>query len=207
VAELVAAADARVAPLVNQVVGVASTALTRTENAAGESALGNLIADAQRASGGDAFAFMNPGGIRNDLDAGEVTWGELFAIQPFANDLVSLDVTGAQIKQLLEQQWQGQTAPKILKTSGLTYTWDAARPIGDRVISMVDGAGVALIPTATYRATVNNFLAAGGDGFTVLTSGSNAVVGAVDLDALVDYIETLTQPFTAQVEGRILRVN
>lgn len=207
VAELVAAADARVAPLVTRVVGVASSAITRAENAAGESALGNLIADAQRVSGGGVFSFMNPGGIRDDLNAGETTWGELFAIQPFANDLVSLDITGTQIKQLLEQQWQGQTTPKILKTSGLTYTWDAARPVGDRVTSIADGAGVALNPTATYRVTVNSFLAAGGDGFTVLASGTNRVVGAVDLTALVDYIAGLTQPFTAQVEGRITRVN
>lgn len=207
VAEIVAAADARVAPLVNRVVGATNAAITRSENAAGESALGNLIADAQRASGNSTFAFMNPGGIRDDLNAGEVLWGELFAIQPFANDLVSMDVTGAQIKQLLEQQWLGQTSPKILKTSGLTYTWDAARAVGDRVVSIVDAGGNPLDPAATYRVTVNSFMAAGGDGFTVLTSGTNRVVGAVDLDALVDYIEGLAQPFVMGVEGRILRVN
>ena len=207
VAEIVAAADARVAPLVNRIVGVTNTPLTRAESSAGESALGNLIADAQRAAGASAFAFMNPGGIRDDLNAGEVTWGELFAIQPFANDLVSMDVTAAQVKTLLEQQWQGQTTPRILKTSGLVYTWDAARPVGDRVISIVDAAGNALDPAATYRITVNSFIAAGGDNFTVLTSGTNRVVGAVDLDALVDYIEGLSQPFAIPVEGRILRVN
>ncbi|MET0657456.1 MAG: bifunctional metallophosphatase/5'-nucleotidase [Steroidobacteraceae bacterium] len=180
---------------------------TRAENTAGESALGNLIADAQGASGASAFAFMNAGGIRDDLNAGEVTWGELFAIQPFANDLVSMDLTGAQIKTLLEQQWQGQTAPRILKTSGLTYTWDATRPVGDRVVSIVDAAGTALDPGAIYRVTVNSFIAAGGDNFTVLASGTNHIVGAVDLDALVDYIPGLSQPFAVQVEGRILRVN
>jgi 5'-nucleotidase len=207
IATLVAAADERVAPLVNRVIGVAQTAITPAENAAGESALGNLIADAQRASTGAQFAFMNPGGIRNSLDAGEVLWGELFAIQPFANDLVSMDLTGAQIDLLLEQQWINQAAARILKTSGLTYTWDAARAIGDRVIEIRDGGGNVLGPTTIYRITVNSFMASGGDNFAVLPSGTNRVVGAVDLDALVDYIGSLAQPFTAQVEGRIQRLN
>jgi 5'-nucleotidase len=207
VAELVAAADQRVAPLVNQLVGVASAPLTRTENGAGESSLGNLIADAQRVRTNAQFAFMNPGGIRDDLQAGDVTWGELFAIQPFANDLVSMDLTGAQIDLLLEQQWINQNSPRILKISGLRYTWDAARPVGDRVVQIVDAQGAPLDPAATYRVTVNSFIAAGGDNFVVLNQGTNRVVGPVDLDALVQYVQSLAQPFTVGIEGRITRVN
>jgi len=153
------------------------------------------------------FSFMNPGGIRADLDAGDVTWGDLFAIQPFANDLVSMDLTGAQIDLLLEQQWLNQNPPKILKVSGLTYTWDASRPIGDRVIEIRDGANNVLNPATTYRVTVNSFMASGGDNFVVLPLGTNRVVGPVDLDALVQYIGSLSQPFTAQIEGRIQRLN
>jgi 5'-nucleotidase len=207
VAAIVAAADERVAPLVNRLIGVAQTALTRSENAAGESALGNLIADAQRVVSGAQFAFMNPGGIRADLDAGDATWGELFAIQPFSNDLVSMDLTGAQIDLLLEQQWIGQTSPRILKISGLAYTWDAARPAGDRVIEIRDANGAPLDPAASYRVTVNSFMASGGDNFLVLPQGVNRVVGAVDLDALVQYVGSLQQPFSASIEGRITRVN
>jgi 5'-nucleotidase len=207
VAKIVAAADERVAPLVNRVVGVSQVAITRAENAAGESTLGNLIADAQRVSAGAQFAFMNPGGIRDDLNAGEVLWGELFAIQPFSNDVVAMDLTGAQIKTLLEQQWINQNPVKILKTSGLTITWNAALPIGNRVVEIRDGSGNLLDPNATYRVAVNSFMAGGGDNFLVLPSGTNRVVGAVDLDALVDYVESLPQPFTAQIEGRIKRLN
>jgi 5'-nucleotidase len=208
VAAMVAAADERVAPLVNQLIGVAVNDLIRMENNAGESTLGNLIADAQRTQTGATFAFMNPGGIRNDITAGEVTWGELFAVQPFANDLVSMDLTGAQIKLLLEQQWQGQgTTPRILKTSGLSYTWDAARPVGDRVVQLLDASVQPLNLSATYRVTVNSFLAAGGDNFVVLKDGTNRVVGPVDLNALVDYIKGLAQPFSASIEGRIKRLN
>ncbi len=207
VATMVAAADARVAPLVNQLIGVAANNLTRTENAGGESALGNLIADAQRIETNAQFAFMNPGGIRTDIAAGEVTWGELFAVQPFANDLVSMDLTGAQIKLLLEQQWQGQSTPRMLKTSGLRYTWDAARPVGDRVVQLLDSNAQPLNLAATYRVTVNSFIAAGGDNFVVLRDGTNRVVGPVDLAALIAYIQGLAQPFTASIEGRINRIN
>ena len=207
VARLVAAADERVAPLVNRLVGTATAAITRTESAAGESALGNLIADAQRVQTAADFAFMNPGGIRTDLDAGEVTWGELFAIQPFGNDLVSMNLTGAQVKTLLEQQWQGQPAPRILKSSGLTYTWDAARPVGDRVTQILLPNSTPLDPAATYRVTVNSFIAAGGDNFFVLVQGTNRVVGPVDLDALVEHVQSLPQPFTATIEGRITRTH
>jgi 5'-nucleotidase len=207
VAELVAKADESVGPRVNRVVGTVTSALTRSENDAGESSLGNLIADAQRVQTDAQFAFMNPGGIRADLDAGEVTWGDLFTIQPFGNDLVSMDVTGAQIKTLLEQQWQGQTFPKILKTSGLSYTWDNNRPLGDRVTQILSADGTPLDPAATYRITVNSFMAAGGDNFLVLVQGTRRVVGPVDLDALVDYVESLSQPFSVAIEGRIVRID
>ena len=205
-AEIVAQADERVAPLVNRLIGTATSALTRTENTAGESALGNLIADAQRVTTNAQFAFMNPGGIRADLDAGEVTWGDLFTIQPFGNDLVSMDLTGAQVKTLLEQQWTA-TSQRILKTSGLTYTWDGTRPVGDRVTQILQADSTPLDPAAVYRVTVNSFMAAGGDGFVVLPSGTNRVVGPVDLEALVHYVESLPQPFSAAIEGRIVRTN
>jgi 5'-nucleotidase len=208
VAKLVAAADQRVAPLVTRIIGVSTNALTRAENATGESTLGNLIADAQRTVTHAQFAFMNPGGIRADLDSGEVSWGDLFTIQPFANDLVSMDLTGQQIALLLEQQWVGQgSAPKLLKTSGLRYTWDAARPIGSRVVQILDGDGNALDPTHSYRVTVNSFMAAGGDNFVVLSSGVNRVIGPVDLDALVTYVQGLAQPFSVAIEARITRLN
>lgn len=207
VADLVSAAADRVAPLVNRVIGTAATAIRRTENAAGESALGNLIADAQRAAMGTDIAFMNPGGIRADLDSGEITWGELFTVQPFNNDLVKMDLTGQQIVNLLNQQWAGQDYPKILKTSGLSYTWQENDPasFSDNTVDVnsIRVNGTRLNLNATYSVTVNSFMAGGGDRYTVLTEGTNRVTGPVDLDALINYIESLPQPFTAEIEGRI----
>jgi 5'-nucleotidase len=214
------AAEQTVAPLVTRVVGAAPVAVPTTENAAGESPMGNLIADAQRVRTDADFAFMNPGGIRTSLDAGEVTWGELFAIQPFSNDLVSIDLTGAQVRTLLEQQWVGQTTPRILKTSGIWYRWQAcpgynpgAAPFcpqggAPQVLEIRVGgpAGPVVDAAATYRVTVNSFMASGGDNYLVLPQGTNRVVGPVDLDALVDYVEEdLAGNVVASIEGRIER--
>ncbi len=207
VAQLVAQAEQRVAPLVSRVIGNAAIDILGVANSAGESALGNLIADAQRAALNTDFAFMNPGGIRADILAGVVTWGELFTVQPFNNDLVRMNLSGAQIVQLLNQQWQGQAFPRILKTSGLTYLWDNARPVGDRIVEVRDGNGGLLNPAANYSVTVNSFLAAGGDNFSVLSAGAQRQVGPVDLDALVAYILARPQPFSAAIEGRIQRIN
>ena len=207
VAQLVAQAEQRVAPLVSRVIGNAAIDILGVSNSAGESALGNLIADAQRAALNTDFAFMNPGGIRADILAGVVTWGELFTVQPFNNDLVRMNLSGAQIVQLLNQQWQGQAFPRILKTSGLTYLWDNARPVGDRIVEVRDGNGGLLNPAANYSVTVNSFLAAGGDNFSVLNAGTQRQVGPVDLDALVAYILARPQPFSAAIEGRIQRIN
>lgn len=204
VAALVTQAADKVAPLVNRVIGNAAADILRAESSAGESALGNLIADAQRAAMATDVAFMNPGGIRADLFGGEVTWGELFTIQPFNNDLVRMELTGAQIVTLLQQQWVGQTSARILKTSGIHYTWDPGAVADARVsVSSIRINGSALDLAATYSVTVNSFLAAGGDNFTVLTQGVNRVVGPVDLDALINYVQSLPQPFSATVEGRI----
>jgi 5'-nucleotidase len=206
VARLVERAQATVAPLVNRVIGTAATDLVRAESPSGESALGNLIADAQRAALGTDFAFMNPGGIRADLAAGPVTYGQLFTIQPFGNSLVRMELTGQQIYDLLNQQWVNQPFPRILKTSGLTYVWDGNRPIGDRIVE-VSRDGVPIDRLATYTVTINSFLAAGGDNFTVLLGGRNQIGGPLDLDALIAFIQTLSQPFSASIEGRIVRLN
>lgn len=215
--------DTLSAPLANSVIGTIVSDITRTNNAAGESALGDVIADAQLASTapagfGDAVAaFMNPGGIRDDLlfaagpameADGEVTFGEAFGVQPFGNSLVTMTLTGAQIDTLLEQQWVGQTSPRILQVSdGFTYTWDSAQPDGSKVDPnsiMIDGAPV--FPLTTYRVTVNSFLADGGDNFSVLVDGTSRLGGEVDLDALVTFFGA-NSPVAPGPQDRITRLN
>jgi len=207
ITELVSAAETAVAPLINQVIGTTVNGVSRNTNPAGESPLGNLIADAQRSKMGTDFGFMNSGGIRADIPAGNVTWGDLFTVQPFGNDLVTMNLSGEQIMRLLNQQWLGQPFPRILKVSGLSYTWDNALPEGQRIVEVRKADGSPLNLTMTYSVTVNSFIAAGGDNYTVLTEGTNRIIGANDLDALIEFISSLPQPFSAVIENRINRLN
>ncbi|MFZ5869322.1 MAG: bifunctional metallophosphatase/5'-nucleotidase [Actinomycetota bacterium] len=192
------------APLANQVIGSITADITRSANAAGESALGDVIADAQLAAtapaglGSAVVALMNPGGIRADLayasspageGDGKVTYGEAFTVQPFGNSLVTMTLTGAQLDAVLEQQFDNPVAGqnRILQVSqGFSYTWTAAAPTGSKVSNLMLN-GVPVDPNAGYRVTVNSFLATGGDNFTALTQGTDQLGGEVDVDALVAY--------------------
>jgi 5'-nucleotidase len=140
---------------------------------------------------------MNPGGIRDDVEAGEVTYGELFSVQPFDNGLVTMELTGDQVYALLEQQFRADGSATILQVSGLEYAYDASGPDGQRVTGVTLPDGTPLDRSATYTVAVNGYLATGGDGFTVFTEGQNAQTVGGDLEALVEYIEGLQQPFTA----------
>jgi 5'-nucleotidase len=199
---LVARASARVAPLADRVVGRAAEDILREANAAGESSLGDLVADAQRRAGSTEVALMNPGGIRDDLRAGPITWGELFTIQPFGNDLMKMRLTGQQLRDVLEQQWLGQTTPRLLAVSGLRYTWDDKATAGARVRSVEIG-GKSLEPGRVYTVTVNAFLAGGGDGFTALAQAAETTPCENDLDALVEHVRALPQPLRPRIEGRV----
>ncbi len=212
---LVAKYDTLVAPLSNRVVGNAPTPITRAGNAAGESALGDVVADAQLAAtapanlGGSVVAFMNPGGIRADLADGTVTYGELFAVQPFNNVLTVVTCTGANIERILEQQWQpnGTTINILQVSNGFTYTYDRAAPIGSRVDpTTIKIGGVTVDPAASYRVTTNNFVVTGGDGFSAFTTCTNPLGGDIDLDALVRYFET-NSPVAPGPQNRITRLN
>jgi 5'-nucleotidase len=182
------------------------------ENRGGESTLGNLVADVQLWSLNEDgtrdvdIAFMNPGGLRADLAAGEVTYREAADVQPFANTLVTLNLTGAQVKQVLEEQWQpaGASRPflKLGVNKELEYTYNPAGPVGNRITEMLLN-GVPIDPAATYSVGANSFLAAGGDNFFTLALGTNkADSGKIDLESMVDYFaaqpaNTIT-PDTAQ---------
>jgi 5'-nucleotidase len=199
--------NAIAAPLANRVIGSITADITRTNNTAGESALGDVIADGQLDATNDpgfgdaVVAFMNPGGIRADLTfagsaAGEgdgnVTYGEMFTVQPFGNSMVTMTLTGAQIETLLEQQFNGcgtQNANRILQVSnGFSYTWSQSGGICDKVDpSTIMINGVMVEPNASYRVTVNSFLADGGDNFSVLREGTDRLGGEVDTDAFEKY--------------------
>ncbi len=196
IAALVAEYQAEIAPIVNAVKASTLGTISKTANAAGESPMGNLIADAQRWKGGTQIAFMNPGGIRADIIFSsyphDITYGDFLTVQPFDNKLVTMTLTGSQIYSLLEQQFPPtQSAPKVLLVSGITYTYNLALPAGSRIttLSLADGTPI-LKDATTYTVTMNEYLATGGDKFSTFKGGTNVnYIGLSDLDALIDYVQ------------------
>jgi 5'-nucleotidase len=194
-----------IAPIANKVVGKITADITRNTSPAGESALGDVIADAQlaytAAPAGAQIALMNPGGIRADLTfafspggepPGEVTYGEAFTVQPFNNLTVTQTITGATLKDVLEQQFTGfagQTSTKFLQVSaGFAYSYDTTRALGDRISNLTLN-GVPIDPAASYRVTTNDFVANGGDGFTKMVGSADRVTApGFDVDALTTYL-------------------
>jgi 5'-nucleotidase len=247
---LISAFNTLVQPIANAVIGHVNganpTTVSKSPDRAGtpafvdggdDSVLGNLVADAQKADpsvvqNGKApvIALMNPGGIRADLvenAAGDVTYGAAFTVQPFNNFVVSMDLTGAQIKALLNEQWngpnEGAANNKILQVSGLVYTWDRklANPasgnpsvnalVGDVLFDAdgdpaTTGDSTPLVDTQTYRVVANSFLSDGGDNFATFKAGTNKLIGGLDIDSLRLYLQT-HDPYTVTTTNRIRSVD
>lgn len=215
---LISAYEKVAGPLIDRQVGKITATFSRDETPAGESVLGDVVADAQYEltkaadKGAAVFAVTNPGGLRADLlkksDDGKVTYGDVFASQPFGNNLVTLTLTGAEIDTMLEQQWLDQVKPRILQVSkNFSYTWDASKPAGERVdIASITIGGKPIDPNASYRFTVNNFLADGGDGFKIIKKGRDQLPGIFDVDALEAYLAA-NGTTEATPRDRIKRLN
>jgi 5'-nucleotidase len=197
-ARLVAAARARVAPRVSRVVATAAAPLRRPPRRedAGESALGDLVADAFRAAAGADVALVNPGGLRADVAEGPVTWGDLYAVLPFGNDVVRLRLRGRALRDVLERQSPGA----LLQVSGVAYAFDPSRPRGERTAA-IRVAGAPLDPDAAYAVAVPSFLADAGRLYGV--DAVREATGPRDLDALEAHLRGLRQPFAPPAEGRI----
>lgn len=215
--KLIAAYDALAKPIASRPAGKITETLSRDQGRTGESALGDIVADAQlaateaEANGGAVIALTNPGGIRNAIPKsgdGTVTYADVFAAQPFRNLLVTMTLTGAQLKRALEQQFTAPNYPRILQISrGFGFTFDATKPAGERVpIETITLNGTPIDPNATYRVTVNDYLANGGDGFTAFTEGTDRRTGVYDVDALYAYFKA-NSPIAPHVPERIRRLN
>jgi 5'-nucleotidase len=203
---------ARSAAAGSRVVGSATADITNaaSDQRAFEQPIGNLVAQAQLEGlqeeqfGLPVIAFMNPGGVRTNILEGEVTYGELFAVQPFGNTANTITLTGADIDDVLEQQYQqdpdGAAGPltggprgtrlTLGTNEGFTYSYDLTRAYGDRVPdSSIQLNGVTVDPATTYRVAANSFLVQGGDTFTAFRNGTAPTTGPVDVDVLVEYFQ------------------
>lgn len=211
--KIVDKANEEVAPIVNEVVGHTNVNLTRSSSS--ESNLGDVVTDAMNqradqlegagagAGAGADFAFTNSGGIRSDIPSGDITRGQVFEALPFNNVLTTVTLTGEQVKQVLETGVSGKHG--IVQVSGLKFTYDPSKPVGERVTSMtVAATGQPLDPNASYRVVTNDFMYNGGDEYTTFGQGTNPTVYSDTLlsDALVSYLKA-NSPINQQVEGRI----
>lgn len=212
---LINAYRAQAEPLMKRVVGSTSAVIARGRTETGETPLGDIIADsmlaaARRAEPGTQIAFMNPGGIRADLPlnpGGQLTFADIFSVQPFGNDLVVITLTGAEIETVLKQQYQPSGNNILQVSDGFEFAW--RQPAG-QPIEIIPGSiklnGAPLVPTQTYRVVTNNFLAGGGDSFVAFKSGKDKVTVGSDLEALEAYV-TASSPLASVNKGRIKRVD
>ncbi len=223
IAPLLAEIESRSQALLNKPVArLAAREVLRSTNEAGESAMGDLIADSQLAATralGAQVALMNQGGMRMDisLDEGQeqVNYGQVAAVQPFNNSLTLLTLSGAQLRELLEQQWQdgGMGFYPLQPSASLTYRFDDSRAKGQRVLAeslMVDGQLVQ--PQQDYRIVMNSFLAEGGDNFSVLKQARDRLdTGINDLESMIAWLQERDragQPVgLAEAQQRIQKVS
>jgi 5'-nucleotidase len=190
-----------------QVSRVIATFAEDVRRAGPDSPLGNLIADAYRASAKAQISFVNNGGIRiTELPAGPVTWGQLYSLQPFENRMVRLTMTGVQIKNVLEQALNGETP--AMHIGGMQVTWKPTAPVGQRVQRIVLTNGEDVRADASYTAGVPDFLAQAGDGYRGFAGVSrNEDAGVRDLEGLINYLQSLPQPVRVnQAERRFVAV-
>lgn len=199
--EITRLAEEKVAPMIKDEIGILQTDLTKKINSDGESSLGDFVADAMRSEAHADIALMNPGGLRANLYAGKINYGNLYAIQPFGDRVLTISLTGQAIHDVLEQQWTPNNMI-FLQVSGLSYFYDASKPIGHRIISIYHDNQL-LDNEKTYLIATNGFLAHGGDGFTVMRKGNIVKEVDNDLPLLIHYIKSLPQPFSSGADGRI----
>ncbi|MBM7662345.1 2',3'-cyclic-nucleotide 2'-phosphodiesterase/3'-nucleotidase/5'-nucleotidase [Bacillus mesophilus] len=196
---------AKVEPIKAQVVGGSVTTLAKgyptTASEFGDFGLGNLIADGMKYAMNADFALMNGGGVRSPLDAGEVTYGDLFAVQPFGNTLNKVNLSGADLRIILDEQITAKGLDYHIAGFKYTYTYDFETKTG-KVVDILLPDGSKIDETKEYTVVVNNYMYGNADtSFEELST--NLEVGPVDVDATVEYVKTLSNPFEYQAEGRI----
>ncbi|MFC3213041.1 bifunctional metallophosphatase/5'-nucleotidase [Novosphingobium panipatense] len=208
VAQYVASYVHAAADLIARPVGKLSEPVAKGGTSGTGGPLGNLVADSQLAgsrSAGAQIAFTNPFGLRAPIDPapdGSVNFGQVYAVQPFSNELVTMTLTGAQVREVIEDGLDDEGDKQVLAASaGLKFTYDMRRPSGQRVVSLTLN-GRSIDPSAKYRVTAVNFLAEGGDGFATFRKGTDVVRGMVDNEAFQEWLAAVP---VRQVPGKNAR--
>lgn len=193
--ELISAYRALAEPLMNRHAGALVEPLSNTKTPAGESPTGLLIADAMREQAQLALgqpidiALMNPGGVRSDFPrGGDVTYNDIFTVQPFGNDIVAMTLTGAEIEAILKQQFRAEDVMILHVSEGSSFRWKRTEKSGELVPGSIVINGAPLDPAKNYRVATNNFLASGGDSFTAFSAARNSELAGGDASSLAAYV-------------------
>jgi 5'-nucleotidase len=202
------------APFANRAVGRATATLSKADDAGKQSPAGSVIADADlfaTTKVGAKLALLNPGSVRSAIEPvnGVVSYGDLFKAEPFGNNLVTVTLSGAELKDVLEQQWltTRQSAMILQVSEGFTYTYDDTRPMGARILAeTMKLNGVPMRSDVDYRVTINSFMQSGGDGFTLFSKGRDKMTGVIDVDALEAYFGARS-PIAPPPKGRVGNLN
>lgn len=194
-------AESKVGPIINQQVGNTLHPITRKQNEDGESTMGNFTADAMRFEMDADIGLSNLHGLRDDIKAGNITWGNLYSVLPFSNRIVKVSLTGQEIYELFEQQWDSGYA-NILQISGIKIVYDDKKPVGHR-INDIQYQGASLNKDQRYSIATSDFIAAGGGIFSVMKKSQLLKIGDNDHETLAHYVKQFNQPLMVLIEGRI----
>lgn len=204
VAALVARARSGIVPILEEVLGEAEVPITTERR---ECPMGNLVADVMRMRSGATFALTNPGGIRAEIDAGPITYSEVYEVLPFDNTIVVVGLTGDELVRLLQGSAQKGS---FVHASGLRYTLDFTKPPESRITAASDDSGRMILPDSIYAVAVNSFMAQGGDDMSILVDHPRShETGIVIREALAEWIRDQAKAgrkVSAKVEGRINRI-
>jgi len=192
-------------PLINTVIGRTEMNISTANNQDGESNLYDLVTDSMRYAMNSELGILNEGSVRADIYPGNITMGKMYEMLPFGDNIITVNLTGEQIRLVLEQQWNRTVAEDhFLQISGFNYTYDDKKPVNSRVIS-ISYNNSPIDPTQNYSIATVGFLASGGDGYSEMKVSQTGETGPLDVDALISYIKTLPEPLVVNQDGRISR--
>jgi len=192
-------------PLINTVISSTQMNISADRDADGESNLYDLVTDSMRIAMQSELGMINEGAVRADIYPGNITTGKMYEMLPFGNNVITVNMTGEQIRLVLEQQWNRTVATDhMIQISGFNYTYDDSNPVNSKILSITYN-GTPIDPTRNYSVATVGFLASGGDGYTVMTLSQPEITGPLDIDALTSYIKSLPAPIVIPYDGRIRR--
>ena len=205
--ELLDAVNTVVEPLINEIITTTDIPLTRTLDVNGESLLYNIVTDALRWHMDADMSTINIGALRSDIDAGEITTGDVYSVMPFHGQINTVQMTGKQLRDLLNEQWTRTIKPDhYLQISGFSYSYDSSREPSSRVTSITfDGKEVG--DDELYSIATIDFLASGGDGYSVMKEGTIIANGGLDVDGFIAYLRHIPSPIHVETGGRIFPEN